>query len=63
MNIIVFLLDYPLRSRDILQFCYFSYREARGLTYMYPLSHNKKFIKNFRKNLKISTKIFQKKLK
>lgn len=31
----IFISDYSLRSKDILQFCYFSYREAGGLTYMW----------------------------
>jgi hypothetical protein len=59
----IFISDYSLRSKDILQFCYFSYREPRGThVYVHPPSHNKKnFRKNFhKKNFKKSKKILEK---
>jgi hypothetical protein len=60
----IFISDYSLRSKDILLFDYFSYREARGThVYVHPSLYNfqKKIIflqKNFyQKNFK---KIFKK---
>ena len=62
----IFISDYSLRSKDILQFDYFSYREARGThVYVHRPFHNfqKKIIffykKIFTKKIlkKISKKI------
>lgn len=46
----IFISDYSLRSKDILLFDYFSYREARGThVYVHPLSHKKFKKKIFKK--------------
>ena len=58
MWIMIFISDYSLRSKDILQFCYFSYREAGGLTHM---STRPSTI--FKKIFLSSKKIYKKKIK
>ena len=56
----IFLSDYSLHSKDILQFCYFSYREAGGLTHMCPRSSTI-FKKKFLDSKKFTKKILNEK--